>query len=581
MPQEQQRNLRRLRPKLGRSKAIKHADFSTGEGCSDETAVRGIAVAGFEGRRTRSTEVQPTATLASPVSHLSYSSETSFRISGEVDGQFAMLCHSLGVSSAEDFAITPADWLAASKACSSSIGDDDNNCRTDNSGIDASTAAVDNSSFVSRASGSTGAWRRLMFCSKYGPVGRGGIKGTRPSSLTPPPPMSLPTVNKLSSTWDLVWSLAPDDGRDVCAVIYLAEESSSESVEEKETEEEKNGDSLEVNVPHLEDDKQEREGVTCMDITSSCSFWTSNDEDSCSTTTDGISPNIKSKLHIGPGSWTKGKLLGNGSFGSVYEAFTEDGFFFAVKEVSLLDEGPNAQQCIQQLEKEIELLSQFEHENIVQYLGTAKEEATLYIFLEYVTLGSLSSLYQKYELRDPQVSAYTRQILHGLRYLHYRDIIHRDIKCANILVAANGSVKLADFGLAKQTTQSTNLRSSKGTVFWMAPEVANPKGTYGPSADIWSLGCTVLEMLTRHHPFPDLDWIQAIYYIGQGGQPHIPESLSRDARDFIRQCTQVNPEERPSAAKLLDHPFVKRPLLSASSSDSPAHYGYRRNWLQA
>lgn len=348
MAQEQQRNPRRSKPKLGRSKAIRHGDFSNGEGCSDEFAVRGPTVGGFEGRRTRSIEIPPAAPLASPVSHLSYSSETSFRISGEVDGQFAMLCHSLGVSSAEDFAITPADWLAANMACSSHFTrDENNNCSTDNSRINASVAAVDNSSNPSPAEHppppeqgileATGRnaipavsrFRNAVtdsveeFCSKGGPGGRGGIKGTRPSSLTPPPPMSLPIVNKLGTTWNLLRSLAPDDGHDVNAITYLAEESSSESEEEKETEEEGNGDSLEVNVADLEDDKAAREGVTCMDIPSSCSFWTSNDEDSCSTTTDGISPNIKLKLHIDPGSWTKGKLLGSGSFGSVYEAFSE------------------------------------------------------------------------------------------------------------------------------------------------------------------------------------------------------------------------------------------------------------------
>ncbi|KAL4329291.1 hypothetical protein HN51_036248 [Arachis hypogaea] len=93
--------------------------------------------------------------------------------------------------------------------------------------------------------------------------------------------------------------------------------------------------------------------------------------------------------------------------------------------------------------QEIYLLSQFEHENIVRYLGTDKDNNMLYIFLELVTKVSLASLYRKYHLKDSQVSAYTRQILSGLKYLHDRNVIHRDIKCANILVDANGSVKLA------------------------------------------------------------------------------------------------------------------------------------------
>jgi len=140
-------------------------------------------------------------------------------------------------------------------------------------------------------------------------------------------------------------------------------------------------------------------------------------------------------------------------------------------------------------------------------VAVLQEDSKLYIFLELVTQGSLASLYQKYRLRDTHVSAYTRQILNGLTYLHERNIVHRDIKCANILVYANGSVKLADFGLAKEITKFNAVKSCKGTVYWMAPEVVNPKKTYGPAADIWSLGCTVLEMLTRQIPYPDLEWV--------------------------------------------------------------------------
>ena len=118
----------------------------------------------------------------------------------------------------------------------------------------------------------------------------------------------------------------------------------------------------------------------------------------------------RGKLRRSISSWQKGELLGSGSFGTVYEGYTEDGFFFAVKEVSLLDQGSQGKQNISYLEQEISLLKQFEHENIVQYLGTEKDESRIYIFLELVIKGSLASLYQKYRLRDSQVSAYTRQI---------------------------------------------------------------------------------------------------------------------------------------------------------------------------
>ncbi|KAL9816715.1 putative mitogen-activated protein kinase kinase kinase STE-STE11 family [Arabidopsis thaliana] len=250
-------------------------------------------------------------------------------------------------------------------------------------------------------------------------------------------------------------------------------------------------------------------------------------------------------------SWLKGQLLGRGSFASVYEAISEDGDFFAVKEVSLLDQGIQAQECIQQLEGEIALLSQLQHQNIVRYRGTAKDVSKLYIFLELVTQGSVQKLYERYQLSYTVVSLYTRQILAGLNYLHDKGFVHRDIKCANMLVDANGTVKLADFGLA----EVINRKDSDGN---------------GSPADIWSLGCTVLEMCTGQIPYSDLKPIQAAFKIGRGTLPDVPDTLSLDARHFILTCLKLNPEERPTAAELLNHPFVRRPLPSSGSgSTSP------------
>nr|GMD04297.1 mitogen-activated protein kinase kinase kinase 1-like [Ipomoea batatas]GMD83776.1 mitogen-activated protein kinase kinase kinase 1-like [Ipomoea batatas]GME11474.1 mitogen-activated protein kinase kinase kinase 1-like [Ipomoea batatas]GME19712.1 mitogen-activated protein kinase kinase kinase 1-like [Ipomoea batatas] len=257
-------------------------------------------------------------------------------------------------------------------------------------------------------------------------------------------------------------------------------------------------------------------------------------------------------------SWQKGVLLGRGSFGSVYEGIRDDGFFFAVKEMPLQDQGDDTRQHINLLEQEITLLSQFEHENIVQYYGTDKDDSKLYIFLELVSQGSLRSLYQRYHLQDPQVSAYTRQILHGLKYLHDRNVAHRDIKCANILVDVSGSVKLADFGIAKviKSNNALSITAFTGTAMWMAPEVVRRNCSYWLAADIWSLGCTVLEMLTRQPPYCHLETIQALFKIGKGEPPNVPSTLSSNAQDFIHKCLQVDPNARPTASQLLEHPFV-------------------------
>ncbi|XP_019150370.1 PREDICTED: mitogen-activated protein kinase kinase kinase 1-like isoform X2 [Ipomoea nil] len=268
-----------------------------------------------------------------------------------------------------------------------------------------------------------------------------------------------------------------------------------------------------------------------------------------------MSPNWRSIHPITSWQWQKGVLLGHGSFGSAYECMRDDGFVFAVKEMSLQDQGDDGRQHINQLEQEITLLSQFEHESIVQYYGTDKDDSKLYIFLELVSRGSLRSLYHRYHLQDSQVSAYTKQILHGLKYLHDQHVAHRDIKCANILVDDSGFVKLADFGLA-QIIKLNNVQSITGTAFWMAPEVVRGRNSNWLAADIWSLGCTVLEMLTRQPPYFHLETVQALFKIANGKPPDVPSTLSSNAQDFIHKCLQVDPNARPTASQLLEHPFV-------------------------
>uniref|UniRef100_A0A1J3JZK2 mitogen-activated protein kinase kinase kinase n=1 Tax=Noccaea caerulescens TaxID=107243 RepID=A0A1J3JZK2_NOCCA len=386
--------------------------------------------------------------------------------------------------------------------------------------------------------------------------GGGGIKGIRPPVLKPPPSMKRLAMDHQGSSWDFLEHFAPQESETV------KRPSSSSSDEEDAVEE--------------ETEETEARFLQSADTADEACSFTTNEGGDTSSTVSNTSPIYPSASIIT--SWQKGQLLGRGSFGSVYEGISGDGDFFAVKEVSLLEQGSEAQECIQQLEREIALLSQLQHQNIVRYRGTAKDGSNLYIFLELVSLGSLLKLYQRYRLRDSVVSLYTRQILDGLKYLHDRGFIHRDIKCANILVDTSGAVKLADFGLAK-VSKLNDIKSCKGTPFWMAPEVINPKRTdgYGNSADIWSLGCTVLEMLTGKIPYCDLENpIQALFRIGRGVLPEIPDTLSPDSQDFILKCLKVNPEERPTAAELLNHPFVRRPLSSSGSgSGSGLGFGIR------
>ncbi|KAM7272397.1 hypothetical protein ACFE04_027060 [Oxalis oulophora] len=258
--------------------------------------------------------------------------------------------------------------------------------------------------------------------------------------------------------------------------------------------------------------------------------------------------------------WKKGKLLGRGTFGHVYVGFnSESGEMCAMKEVTLFADDAKSKESAKQLMQEINLLSRLRHPNIVQYYESEKIDDRLYIYLEYVSGGSIYKLLQEYgALGEAALRSYTHQILSGLAFLHSKSTVHRDIKGANILVDPNGRVKLADFGMAKHITGQSCPLSFKGSPYWMAPEVIKNASGCNLAVDIWSLGCTVLEMATTKPPWSQYEGVAAMFKIGNSKElPVIPDNLSDEGKDFVRKCLQRNPMHRPSAAQLLEHPFVK------------------------
>jgi mitogen-activated protein kinase kinase kinase len=269
----------------------------------------------------------------------------------------------------------------------------------------------------------------------------------------------------------------------------------------------------------------------------------------------------------------KGALIGQGSFGSVYLALhAVTGELLAVKQVEAPSPGSSSandarkKSMIDALKREISLLRDLQHPNIVQYLGASSSADHLNIFLEYVPGGSVQTMLSSYgALREPLVRNFVRQIVTGLAYLHGREIIHRDIKGANILVDNKGGIKISDFGISKKIEASNllngagnnkNRPSLQGSVFWMAPEVVK-QTSYTRKADIWSLGCLVVEMMTGTHPFPDCSQLQAIFKIGGAKiSPTIPEHASAEAQTFLKQAFEVEHTKRPSAEELLFSPFL-------------------------
>ncbi|KAG1330836.1 MAP3K epsilon protein kinase 1 [Cocos nucifera] len=255
-----------------------------------------------------------------------------------------------------------------------------------------------------------------------------------------------------------------------------------------------------------------------------------------------------------------GDEIGKGAYGRVYKGLDlENGDFVAIKQVSL----ENIPQ------EDLNIIMNLNHKNIVKYLGSLKTKTHLHIILEYVENGSLANIIKPNKFGpfpESLVAVYIAQVLEGLVYLHEQGVIHRDIKGANILTTKEGLVKLADFGVATKLTEAdVNTHSVVGTPYWMAPEVIEMSGVCAAS-DIWSVGCTVIELLTCVPPYYDLQPMPALFRIVQDVHPPIPEGLSPDITDFLRQCFKKDAMQRPDAKTLLQHPWIQNSRRALPSS---------------
>ncbi|KAG8388554.1 hypothetical protein BUALT_Bualt02G0137500 [Buddleja alternifolia] len=291
--------------------------------------------------------------------------------------------------------------------------------------------------------------------------------------------------------------------------------------------------------------------------------------------------------------WRRGRKLGSGSYSSVYVGVNGDSSLpplMAVKSAEISSS--------KTLKKEAELLRKFEGcPHVIHCFGAGESQengATLYnIFLEYAPGGTLGDLIKKSKvhggLPENQIKLHVKSLLLGLSFIHRSGCIHRDIKPDNILLDGNGNVKIADFGLAKKygiKEYGTNKRKKGciGTSLYMAPEIIENE-VYEPPVDIWALGCTVVEMITRKPVWdsPDADPFVVMFMIMTVGMPEIPKGLSEEAEDFVRRCLVVDPEKRWTAEMLLDHPFVasiQEGKLIPRNGDMPksACNGGFKNW---
>ncbi|XWS09778.1 hypothetical protein CRYUN_Cryun39dG0018400 [Craigia yunnanensis] len=260
--------------------------------------------------------------------------------------------------------------------------------------------------------------------------------------------------------------------------------------------------------------------------------------------------------------WIRGPAIGRGATATVSLATAiPSGELFAVKSTEL---------CHSMfLQRESYFLSKLSCPHIVKYIGYDVTNETnnkpIYnLCMEYVSGGTLFEEIQRVggRLDEEKVRLYSQQILQGLNYLHVNGVVHCDLKSQNILIGKEGA-KIADFGCAKLmgkvgSNEGFDTSVFSGTPAFMAPEVARGE-EQGFEADIWALGCTIIEMSTGNSPWPELnDPVSALYKIGFSGDvPEIPKWLSEKGKDFLNKCLKRDSKERWTAKELLQHPFLE------------------------
>ncbi|XP_067838564.1 serine/threonine-protein kinase Nek1 isoform X3 [Heptranchias perlo] len=267
--------------------------------------------------------------------------------------------------------------------------------------------------------------------------------------------------------------------------------------------------------------------------------------------------------------YDKVNKIGEGSFGkAILVNSKEDGRQYVIKEISISRMSNKERE---ESRREVAVLANMKHPNIVQYKESFEESGCLYIVMDYCEGGDLFKRINAQKgilFREDQILDWFVQICLALKHVHDRKILHRDIKSQNIFLTKDGTVQLGDFGIARVLNSTIELaRTCIGTPYYLSPEICENK-PYNNKSDIWALGCVLYEMCTLKHAFEAGNMKNLVLKIIRGSYPPVSVHYSYDLRHLMSQLFKRNPRDRPSVSSLLQKPFLSRRIDKLLSPDN-------------
>ncbi|XP_061593926.1 serine/threonine-protein kinase Nek1 isoform X2 [Cololabis saira] len=255
--------------------------------------------------------------------------------------------------------------------------------------------------------------------------------------------------------------------------------------------------------------------------------------------------------------YEKVKKIGEGSFGkAILVKSKEDGHQYVIKEIGISGMSNKERQ---ESRREVAVLANMSHPNIVQYKESFEEGGALYIVMDYCEGGDLFKKINSQKgvlFPEEQILDWFAQICLALKHVHDQKILHRDIKSQNIFLTKDGTVQLGDFGIARVLNSTVELaRTCIGTPYYLSPEICENK-PYNNKSDIWALGCVLYEMCTLKHAFEAGNMKNLVLKIIRGSYPPVSVHYSQELRSLLAQLFKRNPRERPSVSSILDKPFL-------------------------